>query len=216
MNDYFKWSEFKAEVLKLLPIEANRVGVGATDYLDSLIVQAVIDLQRVIPGFQINHETIYYPDDMVVEGKASRLVKPPQSAFKSLSLFKTNDDDELVRHHSIAFPYEYRFQLINGQVAVNDKLARHAIDDAGYTMYVYPVPADSGWHVSLFWDGQKFDFDDDEQVPFTQAAAFAVSLFVQSRTTITVENDVQMKTDYAADYAEAKKKLYLDDKDKRG
>lgn len=217
-NDYFTWSEFVAEVKKLLPIEARRVGVGtsATDYLSSLIMQAVIDLQGAVPGFRINHETIYYPDDMVIDGAAARLVKPPQSAFRGASLFRVKDGAIDSNCEAIAHPYESRFDLIGGRVATNDGLARYSIDHAGYTMYVYPVPVDEGWHVSLRWDGQKFDFQDDEQVPFSQRAAQVVAYYVKAHTNAEVESSLPDSQRSEIKYARGKTALYLDDKEKRG
>ena len=149
-NDYYTWSEYVAEVNKLLPIEASRVGVGATDYRTSLIRQGVIDLQRVIPSFRVNHETIYYPEDLVREGWAMRGVKPPQSAFKSLSIFRIKDGELYSRNHGEAYPWRDRFDLIYGKVASNDRLCRYAIDDQGYTFYVYPMDEEQCWMVSMF------------------------------------------------------------------
>ena len=218
MSDYYTWSEFVAEVKKLLPIESQRIGVGstATDYLTSLIRQGAIDLQRAIDGFKINHETIYHREDMVQEGLAMRLVKPPQSAFRGLSIFR-NDAGEIVsRFDGVAYPWAKRFDLINGVVPSNDGVCRYSIDDAGYTCYVYPMPEDQDLMVSLFWDGQKFDFKDDEQVPFSEAAALAVSYFVRSNTSLEVEDGMQNSTKYAELFERQKTKLYIDDKDKRG
>lgn len=222
MSDYYTWAGFVAEVRKLLPIEAQRIGVGttATDYLTSLIRQAVIDLQRVIPGFCINHETLYYADDLVAEGHCMRGVKPPQSGFKSLSICNTytDDDDERVidRYPGVPYPWEKRFDLINGQVAVNDAKCRYAIDSAGYTFYVYPFPKEECWIVSMFWDGQKLDFQDDEQVPFSEAAALAVSYFVKANTSLEVEDGIPAADKYQERYEKQKTKLFLDDKAKRG
>ena len=224
MGDYYTWAEFVAEVKKLLPIEAQRVGVGttATDYLTSLIRQAVIDLQRVVPGFQINHETLYHPEDLVAEGHAMRGVKPPQSAFRSLSLTNIYTDDEdvqqILRWPGIPHPWGGRFDLVNGLVPVNDGNCRYSIDNAGYTFYVYPVPTTDGecWLVSMFWDGQKLDFQDDEQVPFSEAAALAVSYFVKGNTAPEVEDSIQNGAYWMDRYEKQKPKLYLDDKAKRG
>lgn len=217
-NDYYTWAEFVAEVKKLLPIEAQRIGVGATDYLTSLIRQGVIDLQRVIPGFTVNHETIYNPNDLVREGYAMRGVKPPQSAFRDLSIFRIPEDhtEEVIRRHGIAHPWSGRFDLISGDVPTNDDKARYCIDPQGYTFYVYPMNEDEDWLVSLFWDGQKLDFQDDEQVPFSEAAALAVSYFVQAKTSMTADDSIQNKDAYMRDYELQKPKLYLDDKAKRG
>jgi hypothetical protein len=217
-NDYYTWAEYVAEVKKLLPIEANRVGIGstATDYLTSLIRQGVIDLQRAIPGFRINHETIYYPDDLVREGLSCRGVKPPQSTFKSLSIFRVSDDKLKERAYGTPYPWERRFDLVHGGVAVNDGQCRYSIDPAGYTFCVYPMDETQCWLVSMFWDGQKLDFQDDEQVPFTEASALAVSYFVKANTSLEVEDGVPNSERYAGMFREQATKLFIDDKRKRG
>lgn len=216
-EDYYTWAEFIAEVKKLLPIDAARVGVGAEDYLTSLIRQACIDLQRVVPGFCINHETIYYPNDVAREGMAVRLVKPPQSKFRGLSIFKLKDGVVDSRYHAVPHPYENRFDLINASVAVNDGDARYSIDHAGYTLYAYPIPNDdTDWYISMFWDGQKLDFQDGEHVPFTEAAALAVSYFVRKETHQEVEAALPESARSDVKYREQKTKLYLDDKERRG
>lgn len=217
MEDYYTWAEYVAEVKKLLPIEAQRLGVGSTDYLTSLIRQGVMDLQRVIPGYQINHETIYYPSDLVREGMAMRGVKPPQSAFKDLSLFRLDANLATdARYQGVSHAWKDRFDLIYGRTASNDGKARFSIDPEGYTFYVYPVPEDETWCVSMFWNGQKMNFKDDEQVPFPEQSALAVSYFVLARTSSMVEDNLQQKLDYQRDYELQKPKLFIDDKERRG
>lgn len=218
MADYYTWAEYVAEVKKLLPIEAQRVGIGttATDYLTSLIRQAVIDLQRVIPGFQLRHETIYDQSDLVREGMAMRGVKPPQSSFKDLSIFRVTDDQIGSRFHSVPHPWEKRFDLVYSRTASNDGSARHCIDPEGSTFYVYPIPEGENWKVSMFWNGQKLNFRDEEQVPFTEASCLAVMYFVKAHTSAEVEDNVQNKIDYKREYELQKPKLYISDKESRG
>lgn len=206
--------------MKLLPIEAQRVGVGstATDYRDSLIRQAVIELQRIIPGYRINHETIYYPGDLVQEGLAKRGTRPPQSIFKDLTIFRINSSGECdARHAGVPHDWNLRLELVHGSVCVNDKQCRFSMDPSGNrTFYIYPMPEDENWLVSMFWDGQKLDFQDDEQVPFTEAAARAVALFVKANSASDVEDDIQKKRDAAEEFEKMKPKLFIDDKESRG
>lgn len=204
--------------MKLMPIEAQRIGVGstATDYRTSLVRQAVIDLQRVIPGYRLNHETIYYADDLVREGLAMRGVKPSQSAFKSLSIFRITDGECDARFNGVPHEWKDRLKLVHGTAEVNDKQARYSIDDAGYTFYVYPMPEDETWFVSMFWDGQKLDFQDGEQVPFDEPAALAVSYFVMANTAIQVKDDLAKNERFMRLYEMQKPKLYLSDKQRRG
>lgn len=215
-NDYYTWAEYVAEVKKLLPIEAQRVGVGdsASDYLTSLIRQAVIDLQGIIPSFVVNHETIYYPQDMVREGLAMKLTKPPQSALRQVLVFQIDSTGKLFLFEAVPFPWEKRRHLFNGEVDVNDGKARYCIDPSGHTMHVCPMPEDN-WMVSLIWDGKKLDFQDEEQVPFTERSALAVSYFVKAHTAPEVEDAPSQGAYWRDQYEKIKPKLYIDSKDER-
>jgi hypothetical protein len=205
--------------MKLLPIEAQRVGIGntATDYRTSLIRQAVIELQRIIPSYKINHETIYYPEDLVREGLAVRGVRPPQSVFKDLSIFRLTDGVCDARFAGVPHEWSRRFELVHGSVCVNDKQCRYSMDPSGNrTFYIYPMPENEAWFVSMFWDGTKLEFQDDDQVPFTEATARAVALFVKANAASDVEDDLQKKKDAADEFEKMKPKLYIDDKETRG
>ena len=220
-EDYYTWAEFKEEVLKLLPLDRKRIGETtatgdtASDFLNSLMVQAVIQLQRVIPSFRTNHETIYYPEDMVREGMACRISKPPQSAFRDLSLFRINEDETVDRHQGVPYSWANRFDLVNGAVPSNDSDAHYSIEPSGATLYVYPMPENECWLVSLFWNGQKVDFDDEEKVPFSQAAALAVSYFVKANTSMEIEDGVSAAEKYLKLFGDEKTRLYIDRKSTR-
>lgn len=217
-QDYYTWSQYVEKVKELLPIEAQRVGVGntATNYLTSLIRLAVIDLQRTIPGFKNNHETIYGTSDLVREGFALRGVLPPGAEFESLSVFMTEDDECKYRMHGVAFDWNKRFDLINGVVPVNDGNCRYAIDPAGHTFYVYPMPEEQCWALSLFWNGHKLDFGADDRVPFDEASILAVSYFVKDNTSVEVEDSLPNSNSFSVKYQREKSRLYLDDKKRRG
>lgn len=77
----YTWSDFKAAVNGLLPIDSTRLG-PVQPLIGQWLRQTVIELQNYIPLFRQNHEVLYDPGDFVLEGSASRTTIPPQSRVK--------------------------------------------------------------------------------------------------------------------------------------
>jgi hypothetical protein len=190
MADWLTWSEFKDEVLGLLPLDKDRIIQGDDDgtFLEKQIRLAAIDLQNFIPVYRFNHETIYVPSDFVTEGSASRAVLPPQAKIRETWLFDTSSE---TRHPVSPFDWESRFELINGFESVADNRGRMAIDPGAYTFYVYPEVTE-GWILSLWWDGLKEEFNADDATPFTFETADAASEFVLGQLARVVERDMAM------------------------
>lgn len=180
------WSLFKTTVKDLLLVDKNRQ--GATGFIDTQIQMAVIDLQEMIPQLRIGNETLYLPGDFAQEGSADRAVLPPNCYPREAYLVKCFDDGHADRHPCDQIDYQKRFELVEGVYPVNDNRGVIAIDPQSYTFYAYPHLTD-GWLLSLFWDGQKYDFLDDEQVPFELDVANAVSLYVKAMLQKHVQKD---------------------------
>lgn len=189
---WLTWAEFKEEVLSLLPVDRRRIGQGIQDtdeqegYLTKTIKQGCIDVQQFVPRYRANHESIYWPeDDFVVEGSASRGVLPQQALIRDVWYW---NEEKTTRYPVVDFPYDRRFELVNGMETVNDLQGRIAKDPNAYTFYVYPEVKD-GWAVSVFWDGIKTSFEDDEQVPFDVQMAGAVADYLKGRIMRDIEKD---------------------------
>ena len=212
---WLTWAEFKEEVLKLLPVDRRRVGAGIQDedgedgYLTATIKQGCIDLQQFVPRYRVNHEWIYLPEDLVVEGAASRGVLPQQSLIRDVWLWV---EDSTTRYPVINFPWDRRFELVNGEETLPDNQGRIATDANQYTFYLYPEVAE-GNAISMHGDGIKTDFSDDEQVPFDPQAAGAVADYLKGRIARDVEKDNALYATYfhprTGSYIQKRTNLYL-------
>jgi hypothetical protein len=221
MGDWFTWSEFKGEVLGLLPLDKSRLIQGDDGtYLDRLIKLGVMDLQQHIPAYQKFHEAIYHPTDFTLDGKASLSVLPPNGKVRELWLYKNNSD---TRHPVIAFDWEKRFELVSGLAHVLDNQGRVAIREDGYQFYIYPAVTDD-WLLSMFWDGFKTDFDDNEQTQFASndpGPAAAVADYVRGTLAKEIERDLvtyeayfRMSPGNPGSYIHKRKNLYLNAKER--
>lgn len=189
---WLTWAEFKEEVLKLLPVDRRRVGPGIQDadgqegYLTATIKQGCIDVQQFVPRYRAGHESIYWPDDdFVAEGSASRGVLPQNAMIRDVWFWI---ETSKTRYPVVDFPYDRRFELVNGLETLPDNQARIAKDPLNYTFYIYPAVAD-GAAISIFWDGIKTDFEDDEQTPFDRQMAGAVADYLKGRIMRDIEKD---------------------------
>lgn len=196
MADDLTWAEFKDQVSSFLTIDASRKGTEA--FRDGLIRQGVIYVQNIIEEFTLNHESLYYAADLVVEGRASRGVKPPQSAIHSMHHIRIRGDDpnkQCIRTPTELYPWDKRFDLVRGVAALNGGRALVAIDPQGYTFYIYPFIRDCEM-ISMSWNGKKLDFRDDEATPFTEQMALTVAEFVKAKFAREVENDINLHDSY--------------------
>ena len=188
---WFTWSEFKEEVLKLLPVDRRRVGPGMQDedgqegFLTAKIKQGCIDIQQFVPRYRANNESIYLPEDLVVEGAASRGVLPQQALIRDVWFWAVA---KTTRYPVVDFPYDRRFELVNGLETLPDNQGRIAKDPSAYTFYLYPEVKDDN-AISIFWDGIKTDYGDDEHVPFDLQAAGAVAAYVKGHIMRDIEKD---------------------------
>jgi len=204
-NDWKSWGEFKSAVRNLLPLDKNRLGLqDKTDedgklvpgYISLMIRQGVIDLQRFIPAFRKNHETLYYPADFAADGAASRGVLPPFAQVTDAYLWNNEDS---TRYPLNPFPWDLRHELTSGQCALIDNNGKLCIEPDAYKFYVYPK-VEGQWILSLNWDALldsgKSEFADDELVPFPEDAEFAVAEFVKGHIRREVDRDMQAFSSY--------------------
>lgn len=222
MGDWYTWSEFKAAVLALMPLDKNRQGFVDTTTDDGVIVpgynslmirHAVIDLQTFIPQYRKQHETLYYPCDMVTEGSASRGALPPFAEVQDAYLFSFDND---TRYPLLGFPWEQRHELTNGLTTLSDNNGKLCIEPDAYKFYIYPALA-GNWVLSLNWnallDTGKSDFADAELVPFPEGAVLAVSEFLKGRIEREVNKDMSAFASYfhpvTGTYTVARKNLFL-------
>jgi hypothetical protein len=220
---YLKWGELKSTVRSLLTVDSSRLGIQDTTdtatgkvipgFISLMIRQAVLDLQHYIPAYRIGHETIYFPQDFVVEGHASRGVLPPLSQIQDIWMCNLSTSERYPVLHD--FPWEHRFELVNGMVTLPDNNGRVCIEADAYKFYAYPIITGS-MVLSVFWSGEKTNFQDCEETPFDEAAALAVAQYVKGQIAREVENDLPKYNSYFSpgpvnegSYIKTRRRLYL-------
>lgn len=220
MSDWYTWSEFMNEVRGLMPMDSQRLGLqdatnGTAGYLTRTFRQAVIDLQKYIPAYRKNHETLYFPQDFAEEGLASVGSAPPNAMLKEFWMVRAETSE---RYPIVAFPYARRFELVAGYEQLSDQQGRVAVEEGGEKFYIYPMVKD-GLMVSLQWDAigttnVKLDFNNDEQVPFNELAVQAVANFAKAEVAREVDKDLQIAQSYMGSYLSNRKDIYLQTKEK--
>jgi len=209
-------------VVDRLGVEGVRKGAATALQRDKFIRDGVIKVQSIIPEFTVNHETLYRPEDLVVEGMASKGIKPPQSAINDAYLVKitTTDSDgnELANPAVSRFPlmqvaWADRFALVKGAPCVNDGIGCIAIDPKGYQFYVFPEVFDC-WLLSMFWDGLKLDFKEDELTPFTEEMAGTVAHYVRAEIAREISKNMDEYRSFRQSFNEDKTLLFVNAREK--
>lgn len=216
----YTWAQFVAAVDPLLTVDADRA--GTSDFKLATLRQGVIHLQNLLPGYRKRHETIYRPEDCVYEGKASKGIKPPESALRDcwLCAIQTRNAECGVRSGTptetgkasrrpvTPWPWAKRMEMVHGRIPVNDGVGCIAVDPEGYEFYVYPAIYD-GWMFSMFWDGLKLDFKADEETPFDELFVGAVKNWVKAEFAREVEKDLAGHQSYMQSHVNDRRNLYL-------
>lgn len=203
------WEDFKDLVYQGIRNNAERFGTET--YRNFILRQAVIDVQRNVPFFRGGHETTFGVDDLDVVQSASRGRLPEECQPKEAYFVATGH--ACSRTSIFSYQWPNRYDLIAGSMLPDQRAI--AIDPKGNEFYVWPKVTE-GYQVVLVWDGQKLDFDDDDEVPFTEAMALCVSYFVQSHFELEVNKDLETSrhfmnpTTKTGLYFSARRGLYLD------
>lgn len=211
-KENYTWSQFLAAVTALLGVDADREGVDA--YRLAEIRQAVIDIQHHIPAYRNRHETVFLPADTVYEGKASKGVKPPESILRDLWLCEIQLDSngkqtgKFRRYGLDPYPWDKRMELIKGNVTVNESRGKYTVDPNGYEFYVYPGIYDK-FVLSMFWDGLKLEFGNDDETPFDEPMAGVVAKKVKAEMMREVEQNPALHQSYAQTWKELRGTLYV-------
>ena len=143
------------------------------------------------PG--VDEPLVYHPNEQLI-----REVKPQPPTGPA-------------RYPLKEFGWEKRFELVNGMVALNDNQGRICVDPYCHQFYVYPEVTE-GFLMSLFWDGTKLDYKDDELVPFTEQTAGAVAAFVRGMIARDIDKDMAAYASYFGNggtYVTRRRDLYL-------
>lgn len=190
MSDY---QTFRINVRTLLTVDKDRLGISETDgFIDKMIRQSLIEVQTYVPKYQIGHETVYGPDDLVVEGSGSVGTLPEQAKITGVSMGEVGNP--CTRQPLDEYAWGCRFDLTCGGCSYSFILDPHA-----NKFYVSPKVTD-GYQVSMFYDGMKLDFAATDTVPFDEAVELVVADYVTAKIERRVNKDLPMHESYMKSY----------------
>ena len=214
------WSEFQDSVRTLLTVDAQRKGAGIQNYIDSIILSGVIELQQYIPSLRsMNRDTFYHSqlqkskhiETMGIQqgftkgkGKITKAVvlKPQGEKVIAIELNKWTWD----KRNSIAMGCldDCRSPRFPGKIM---ECKRHI-----NSFYVYPSLTEDELLV-LDWEGIKTNFTDTDDTPYDQRVVKVVSDYAKAHIVREVDKDLQLFKEYYGMYVKERSVLFLDEKD---
>lgn len=110
------WSDFVTEVNAQISVDANRRGLEA--FRDRFIRNAVLDLQRYIPGYRQGLTTTYGINDVTALDLCSLVQMPAGALPKEIWLYSTDPaaDPYCKRYRLDFYPWKSRQDLICGKL----------------------------------------------------------------------------------------------------
>lgn len=210
-----KWSDFVAAVMVELPVDNERIGIatGNPNYLGQQLLHAVIDIQKFVVFYQNGHETIYGPDDLVMEGVASVGSLPQGEQCRPLDSYYKKTGTQCVSQPLVIYPWSNRYDLVCGNPRVTNCQFFVSFDPWGRQFTAFPSVGNQH-QISLFWSGVKTSFSDDDETPFEMDVVEAVGLFVKSKIARMVDHDLSEAGSYMAEYMRKRALLFADTRER--
>lgn len=180
---------------------------GSATFIDNIIRQAVIELQEYIPVYREGHETIFNADDVSQEGGASVGMMPDQAEIQDIYFVTVGNP--CVRGPVFLYNWGNRYDLVCGNPRSTGSNSFIAIDPQSKQFMVYPKLDDSHY-LSMFWDGTKLEFEDEDETPFDEGMVGAVADYLQAELARRAPvRDFKLAQTYMATYASKRTQLYL-------
>lgn len=205
------WLDFKTAVLVDLPVDNDRVNVatGTPNYLDHQLLYAIIQIQQLIPFYRGPHETVYGPNDLVLDSLASVGSLPQGQQCHPLDAYYKKVGKQCVSQPLQPYPWAHRYDLVCGNPRINNCQFLMAIDPWGQQFTVFPSVGERH-QISLFWEGVKTSFADADETPFDMDVVECVGLFIKSKIARLVDHDLGEYDSYQKDYMRRRSLLYAD------
>jgi tartrate-resistant acid phosphatase type 5 len=209
------WLDFKNAVKVDLPADNERIGIatGTPNYLDQQILYAAIEIQKIVPFYQAGHETVYGPDDLVIEGFASVGNLPVGQQCRPIDAYYKKTGRQCVSQPLRTYPWGNRYDLICGNPRIIGSQFLIAIDPWGGQFTVFPSVA-LRRQVSLTWNGVKTLFNDIDDTPFDMDVVEAVGLFAKAKIARAVDHDLNEYASYMTEYGRKRSVLFADTRDR--
>lgn len=194
------WAEFRQDVIILLGVDYRRGTLRA--FIDQLMRQALIDIQRHIEEYRQGHTTVFGPDELEIHGTASLGRLPTQAHIEQFRFRSTGyicrdapmDQGDWENRHSLA--------------CCDGPLYQFAVDPVSQAFWVNPQVT-PGSQVILYWNGRKSVWNDSDEVNFDPEVSLLVSEFVMAHLSRKINNDVTAYQLHMGDYRVGRKNLAI-------
>lgn len=211
MGDAVKWTwaQFVAEVKTFLTVDADRA--GSETLVDSLILQAVQNLQQNDEYYRIGHELAVTGANSTVLGEVSVFDLPVRALIRDLHYrWITPTGARPWERRLDYYRWSQRDHLRNGIV---EDVSRfwYSLDPRGETAWVYPA-IKTGFQVRLRWDGARESFVDTDLVPFDRDAALVVADYVSACVRRKVNNDLKLYESFMSSFLSGRRRLFVDNR----
>lgn len=210
------WSDFVAKVLVDLPVDNERIGIatGNPNFLAQQIIHAVTQIQQQIKFYQQGHETVYGPDDLVVEGRASVGTLPAVDECRPQDAYYKKVGKQCMSQPMQPYDWGSRYDLICGNARITKCQFLIAIDPWGNQFTMFPSVGENH-QLSLTWSGVKTVFADTDNTPFDQGCIEAVGLFVKAKIARLVDHDLAEYNSYMGEWKVRKALLHGDAQERK-
>lgn len=214
------WSEFQESVRTLLTVDAQRKGAGIQNYIDSIILSGVIELQQYIPSLRSMNRDTFYSDQLKpskhieMQGIQQGFTNGRSKITKAVVL--KPQGESVVAIELNRWPWENRNSL--AMECLSDcRSARFPgkIMDCkrhNNSFYLYPSLSEDELLV-LDWEGVKTNFTDNDETPYDHRVVKVVSDYAKAHIVREVDKDLQLYKEYYGMYIKERSVLFLDEKD---
>jgi len=214
------WSEFQESVRTLLTVDAQRKGAGIQNYIDSVILSGVIELQQYIPSLRsVNRDTFYYDQmykakDIELSGLQQGFTKGRGKITKAVVLKPKGD--KVISIPLNRWPWSKRNSMSMGCLSdcrssrFPGKIMEDKTRPGGF--YVYPEISPDELLI-LDWEGVKTDFSNTDETIYDHRVVKVVSDYAKAHIVREVDKDIQLYNEYYGMYVKERSVLFLDEKD---
>ena len=231
------WAEFNEIVRTYLLVDGERKGRGVQNYIDRMIVAAVIDMQRYIPSLRANQFKFYSPSNLVepspndLSTVNSENLDVHQGAFLTgktrikqvvIRRIPTEDNGQSVSRYFYpsTIPWETRFVLIDGGISERTTNVPGRITFGPDKFWLAPKLINEE-AMYIYYEGENHYAPtfkataEDKATPvvFDDMVAKATADYVKAHLAREVDNDLTQYQSYLSMYTKARAQVFLNEKE---
>lgn len=196
------WKEFNDAVRKYLVGHNRRHGIQ--DLIDQLILVGVWELEETVPFYRRPFTRTFTGSSLREFGYAATATLPAGAKVEDVYAHAEDDTNDRTKFKILTTLTE--LQEIESGVAPSGVPYFYFDAETG-RFYVAPKPEDNGMTVKVQLSGEKFDYEDTDDVVLDEKAAEAVGNFVNMRLSLQVDNDSQRAATFRSLWISSKRRL---------